>query len=100
MNDCDAIRDLIGPYTDGDLPSEARSRVERHLLICRQCAWEAQSLRITREILRDDDAPVVASDALRARLLRRLYADNPHCARPETADADATQYRLPIPLEN
>lgn len=100
MNECDAIRDLIGPYADGDLPSEARARVEAHLLRCRDCAWEAQTLTITREALREDDHPTVASDALRARLLRRLYQDNPHCGRPETADADATQYRLPMNLEN
>ena len=40
------------------------------------------------------------TDALRARLLRHLFADNPHCAEPETTTTDATQIRLPISLEN
>ena len=38
-NDCETIRELLGPYTDDDLPTEARRRVEAHLMRCRDCAW-------------------------------------------------------------
>ena len=79
------------------MAAEARRRVEAHLLRCRDCAWEAQTLVITRSCLRADAGEVVASDAFRARTLARLLTDNPHCAPGETA-ADPTQYRLPIPI--
>lgn len=100
MIDCNATRELLGPYTDDDLPTEARRRVDAHLLRCEACAWEAQTLRMTRERLREGAGEAVASDALRSRLLRHLFADNLHCAEPETTTTDATQIRLPISLEN
>src|SRR5262245_14893706 len=96
---CDEAADLIGPYVDDDLPQITRGRVEEHLLGCRDCAWEAQTLRITRDRLREGIAEVVASDAFRARVLARLRYDNPHLAASEEADAGAAaQYRLPISI--
>ena len=99
---CEEAADLIGPYVDDDLPEGTRRRLEVHLLSCRECAWDAQTLRITRDRLRADAPDVVASDALRARTLARLLADNPHIqhtqAGTETAAADPTPYQLPIPL--
>lgn len=93
---CEEAREQIGPYVDDDLTTEARRRVEMHLLTCRDCAWEAQSLTITRSRLREGIGEVVASDAFRARALASLYADNPHIASPEPETADAGQYRLPM----
>jgi anti-sigma factor RsiW len=96
---CDEAADLIGPYVDDDLPTEARRRVEDHLLACRVCAWDAMTLHITRERLRDGIGEVVASDAFRARVAGRLHSDNPHLDEPEEAAVDAAQqYRLPLPL--
>ena len=93
---CEDVADLIGPYVDDDLPEATRRRAEAHLLACRDCAWESQTLRITRERLRGDAPDVVASDAFRARTLARLYQDNPHTAEPESPASDPAQYRLPI----
>ena len=94
---CEQAVDLIGPYVDDDLPSATRRRVEAHLLRCRDCASDAETQRITRARLREDaGGEVVASDAFRARALRRLLADNPHVADKETAATDPAQYQLPI----
>ena len=95
---CEEAADLIGPYVDDDLPMATRRRVEAHLLHCRDCAADAETLRITRSRLREEAAgEVVASDAFRARALGRLLADNPHVAADkETAAADPAQYQLPI----
>jgi anti-sigma factor RsiW len=96
---CDEAADLIGPYVDDDLPTEARRRVEDHLLACRVCAWDAMTLRITRDRLREGIGEVVASDAFRARALSHLRADNAHLAPSAEADhADRAQYQLPISL--
>ena len=93
---CEEIGDLIGPYVDDDLPLATRRRVEAHLLGCRDCAAEAETLRITRARLRAEAGEVVASDAFRARALARLAADNPHLAADREIAADPMQYQLPI----
>ncbi len=95
---CQDAADLIGPYEDDDLPEATRRRLETHLLACRDCAWDAQTLRITRERLRGDMPDVVASDAFRARTLARLYQDNPHAAEHASQTADPAQYQLPITI--
>ncbi len=99
MND-DTIRELLGPYVDDDLPTEAKRRVEEAILASPELAWEVQSLKITRERLRTDAGEVVASDAFRARTLRALYADNPHLQTEdtETKIKEAGQFTLPIKL--
>ena len=93
---CHEMRDLMGPYVDDDLPIETRRRVEAHLLVCRDCAWESQTLHIARQHLRENLGEVVASDAFRARTLGRLLSDNPHVSEPEAPAVDPAQYRLPI----
>lgn len=94
---CEQIAELIGAYNDNDLPAETRRRVERHLMRCEQCAYDVQSLRITVERLKGDAGDVIASDAFRARVLRHLYADNPHVAEGvDPATVSPEQFRLPM----
>ena len=93
----DALRELIGAYVDDALPQETRRRVEALLLRDRNAAWEAQSLRITRERLRGEMGEVVASDAFRARVLAKLRADNGHLSPAANENADEwAQVALPI----
>lgn len=95
--DCDETGELIGAYNDDELPAQTRRRVEAHLLRCSSCAYEAQSLRITKERLRGDLGETIASDAFRARTLRALYADNLHVAEDaEPAARETAQFSLPI----
>lgn len=96
MSECATAMELIGPYVSDELPAEARRRVENHLLVCRDCAWEAQTLRITRERLRDGIGEVVASDAFRSRVLSRVRRDNPHLSPVPAAPEDSAQYQLPL----
>lgn len=94
---CREAADLIGPYVDDDLPEATRRNLQRHLLNCQSCAYDAETLRITREYLRGQAGEVVASDAFRARTLARLHKDNEHLsAEPAPAEAEPAQYRLPI----
>lgn len=90
------IADLIGPYADNDLPTEARRRVEDHLLTCPACAFEAQSLQIVRVRLRGEAGETLASDSFRARVLSALHADNPHLTATDAPDDAPAQFRLPI----
>jgi anti-sigma factor RsiW len=95
---CEQARELIGPYVDDDLPAEARQRLENHLLRCPACAYEAQSLTITRARLREGRGEVVASDSFRARVLASLRDDNPHLAPEEPERTPYSQYALPMEL--
>lgn len=97
MND-ESIRELLGPYVDDDLPTEAKRRVEEALLASPALAWEVQSLKITRERLRADVGEVVASDSFRTRTLRALYADNPHVQAETPETVEPAQFTLPIRL--
>lgn len=99
---CAQAAELIGAYVDDDLALEARRRVEAHLMTCASCAWEAQTLRITRDRLRDGVGEVVASDAFRSRVLGRLMKENLHLipSPVEASDGSAVgQYALPIRLD-
>lgn len=95
---CEQAMELIGAYLDNDLPTETCRRVEKHLLGCRDCAYESESLRITRERLKADMDEVLASDAFRARVLAQLRLDNPHLTPAEPAAEDPLQFQLPIPM--
>jgi anti-sigma factor RsiW len=95
---CEQTTELLGAYLDDDLATEVRQRVERHLLRCPGCAWEASSLRITQERLTGETEEVVASDSFRARTLSRLRTDNPHLTPDEVVTEDPLQYQLPIAL--
>lgn len=94
MND-DAVADLVGPYVDDDLPAELKRRVEEALLTSPQLAWEIATQRLIKEKLKSDAGEVMASDAFRTRLLKKLYTDNPHCRQPEEVEAEG-QIALPI----
>lgn len=95
MNDDETIAELIGPYVDDDLPAELKARVERAMLASPEVAWEVATQRLVRERLREGTDEGIASDAFRARLLRKLYADNPHLKDTETAETEG-QIALPI----
>jgi anti-sigma factor RsiW len=44
---CTETRELLSDYAEGDLPSRARRRVLRHLLMCRRCRAVLRSLKAT-----------------------------------------------------
>jgi anti-sigma factor RsiW len=93
----DDTDDWIALFVDDALPLAARQRVEDALLADPALAWEAQSLAIVRDRLKELCGDIVASDSLRSRLLRRLIADNPHL-RTETETETPEQFRLPMGL--
>jgi anti-sigma-K factor RskA len=88
---------LIGPYLEGELPEEAKNAIEKQTLKDKDFAWEVETLRLTRNKLQEGAGETVASDAFRSRVLRRLYADNPHITEIETEEkvaVDGRQIRL------
>jgi len=72
---CSEIKDLLGNYLDDELTQEMRNRVNRHLVRCRDCAWEVKSLEEAIGALRataPDDRPTAE---FRERLLEAALAE-------------------------
>ncbi len=75
---CAEIRDLLGNYLDEELSDRMMQRVEKHLLRCPACAYEARSLEQARQLLRQGVAQPMVSEALGERILRQVAERFPH----------------------
>ncbi|GIV16516.1 MAG: hypothetical protein KatS3mg022_1951 [Armatimonadota bacterium] len=75
---CAEVRELLGNYMDQELTESMMQRIERHLLRCPACAYEARSIEQAREMLqRGVESPMV-SEALGERILRHIAEHFPH----------------------
>lgn len=75
---CTEVRELLGNYLDAELTESMMQRIERHLLRCPHCAYEAHSIAQARDLLRQwVDTPMV-NEALGERVLRRVLQRFPH----------------------
>jgi anti-sigma factor RsiW len=96
---CAEIKDLLDLYVDGELAEETRSRIERHLLRCADCAFQVRTLEQTRALLRDAYPHEVSSPAFREKMAARLHDAFQEVLRTEPASA-ASQWPLPFHNEN
>jgi anti-sigma factor RsiW len=71
-------RDLVSAYTDGEVPSPWRERLEEHMASCRDCAALAASYAKLSESLRVEEEPGEAAALARGReRLDALLAEMP-----------------------
>ncbi len=66
--DCRDTRDLLHPYSDGELDLVRHVQVEQHLAGCGECAARERDLRVLREAVAAGVPYHRAPDSLRARL--------------------------------
>jgi anti-sigma factor RsiW len=97
---CEEMRELLDLYLDGELPEETARKVDRHLLRCPACAYEARALEQTRTMLREAVAPTVTSPGFRERTLARLLDALEEHLRPAPGAEDARQWTLPFLRED
>jgi hypothetical protein len=71
MNDCDAIREWLSAYLDGEITPRRREAIEAHLAGCDACRRELASLRGVSACLQAWPAPE-ANPELSARFAERL----------------------------
>ena len=93
---CEELHGLLDLHLDGELPEETVRRLDRHLLRCPACAYEARALEQTRAMLREAVPPIEASPAFRERTAARLLdtlAPRRRSAPPMEA---AHQWELPF----
>ncbi|MCS6950068.1 MAG: zf-HC2 domain-containing protein, partial [bacterium] len=86
---CSEIRDLLGNYMDEELSDRMMQRVEKHLLRCPACAYEARSLEQARQLLRRGVERPMVSDALGERVLQQVAERFVHL-RPHSSEEALT----------
>jgi hypothetical protein len=79
-----------------ELPEERAQKIERHLLRCPACAYEARTLEQTRALLRESVQPAEASPAFRERTVARLLDTLAPYLRPESETPQGRQWTLPL----
>ncbi len=92
---CEEIRSLLDAHLDSELPEELNRRVDRHLLRCPSCSYEARTLEQTRAMLREAVPPAVPSPGFRERAVARLLDALPDL-HPAPGAAASRQWALPF----
>src|SRR5262245_22498430 len=93
---CDEMQALLDLHIDGELPEELGRKIERHLLRCPACAYEARTLEQTRGMLRESVSPAEVSPAFRERTSARLLDALAPYLRAEVETAQGRQWTLPL----
>lgn len=94
---CTEVRELLGNYLDAELTESMMQRIERHLLRCPSCAYEAHSIAQARDLLRQwVDTPMV-NEALGERVLRKILQRFPHVGQHRSEEQIPS---LPLSLED
>jgi anti-sigma factor RsiW len=96
---CDELRGLLDLYLDSELPEEMASKVDRHLLRCPTCAYEARTLEQTRTMLRAAVPPAETSPGFRERAAARLLDALSTHLRPAPEKETGRQWALPFTQE-
>ena len=90
---CTEVRELLGNYMDQELTESMMQRIERHLLRCPACAYEARSLEQARQLLRQGVETPMVSEQLGVRVLRHIAEHFPHL---QTAHQPEELFSLPL----
>jgi anti-sigma factor RsiW len=96
---CELVASLLSDYIDDELNEELREQVSRHLLVCRDCAWEVQSVKETLTALQASASTEWLSEGFRRKLLARLIEEQRSAAgqsAENTAELAGRESRLQI----
>jgi len=74
--DCKLASSLLANYLDEELGEELAEQVQAHLIGCRRCAWEVESIRQSVQALRQSAAAAEPNREFRERLLGELLRDH------------------------
>lgn len=95
---CEDLNALLDLHLDGELPEELARKLDRHLLRCPACAYEARTLEQTRTMLREAVPPAETTPGYRERATARLLDALAGHLR-SVSPADDRQWSLPFPME-
>lgn len=98
MKGCDALRDDLKAYLDGELPLARRLAVRRHLARCAACREEiAMGKRIGNELRAAETVPGISAHGLPPALRARILADVEGIA-PLPGVMEPPTRRSPLPV--
>ena len=95
---CEEAQDLLDLHLDRELTEELHQKLERHLLRCAACSYEARTLEQTRIMLREAVPVEEPSPGFRERSIAHLL-DNLAMRRPEPVGT-GRQWKLPLNIES
>jgi anti-sigma factor RsiW len=93
--DCTLVESLLPNFLDEELTEELAEQVQAHLIRCRRCAWEAESIRQSIAALREAAAANRPSEEARERLWAEVRRE--HRAAMATRRAESAPGRPPRP---
>ena len=96
---CEEIRSLLDAHLDHELAEELNRRLERHLLRCAACSYEARTLEQTRSMLREAVPSALPSPGFRERAVARLLDALPEL-HPAPGGTITRQWALPFSRED
>jgi anti-sigma factor RsiW len=74
--ECGLAMDLLASYLDDELTEEAAQQVQAHLIGCRRCAWEAESIRQAAAALWQSAASDTPGEQFREGLLEEVLREH------------------------
>ncbi|HLK57272.1 MAG TPA: zf-HC2 domain-containing protein [Chthonomonadaceae bacterium] len=95
---CEEVQGLLDLHLDNELTEEIQRKMERHLLRCPACAYEARTLEQTRQMLREAVSVEEPAPGFRERAAARLL-DAAAVRRPEPMGM-GRQWKLPLIVES
>jgi len=69
--ECDAIRELLSPFIDGELSAEETAQVRKHTASCKDCRQHLEELKYGWSALGAMSVPLISAD-YNARFWKRL----------------------------
>lgn len=95
---CEEVLGLLDLHLDSELTEEINRKIERHLLRCQSCAYEARTLEQTRAMLREAVPMEEPAPGFRERTAARLL--NTLAMRRPEPTMKGRQWNLPLTLES
>lgn len=90
---CADVRELLSNYMDQELTETMMQRVEKHLLRCSNCAYEARSIEQARDLLRQSVESPMVSEQIGERVLHHLRQRFPHL---QASNSEVEPLSLPL----
>jgi anti-sigma factor RsiW len=98
MMDCELINKLLPNYLDDELTEELAQRINAHLIQCKSCAWEVESIRQAVLALQQSSLSAQPSAQFRAKLLNNLIRENRAAAAKQPQKVGQPRKTEPTPM--
>ena len=96
MMDCTLAESLLPNFLDDELTEELAQQVQAHLIQCRRCAWEVESIRQSLAALREAAAANRPTEETRQRLWAEVLREHRAAMAARPGQAQSMPRRAPV----